>query len=93
MIKFYYTSKLTLKKFLIIICILILYNIFDGFIDSNIQYDKKLKFSISNEDIFKEYNFPSLNESFNTAKPFIDKNLNSILINDKKEFIYNENPL
>lgn len=92
MIKFYYTSKLTIKKFLIIICILILYNIFDGFIDSNIQYDKKLKFSISNEDIFKEYNFPSLNESFNTAKPFIDKNLNSILINDKKEFRYNENP-
>jgi len=47
---------------------------------------------IKNENIYKEYNFSSLNESYNEAKDFIDKNLKSILINDKNLFKYKGNP-
>ena len=49
--------------------------------------------TIKKEEKYKEYKFSSLQESYNKAKNFIDKNLNSILINDKNQFKYNNNPL
>ena len=42
---------------------------------------------------YKEYKFPSLEESFNNAKDFLDKSMNGILINDKNKFKSSENPL
>ena len=43
--------------------------------------------------IYKEYKFPSLQESFNKAKNFLDKSSRGILLNDKSKFISSEHPL
>ena len=45
------------------------------------------------EDIYKEYHFDSLYESFNKAKDFLNQCLNGNLINDKTLFKSSEEPL
>ena len=44
------------------------------------------------KNLYKEYKFNSLQESFNKAKDFLDKSSKGILINDKKQFKSSENP-
>ena len=46
----------------------------------------------SNQDKFIDYKFPSLKDSFNKAKPFIDKCAKLIFINDKTKFNSSEKP-
>ena len=60
-----------------------------------LRRNKSLNFivPVNKENIYKEYNFSSLHESFNNAKDFIDKSLNGILINDKNKFNFSSNPL
>ena len=40
-----------------------------------------------------EIAFKTLNESFNSAKDFLDKGIKGILIQDKQKFILSENPI
>jgi len=45
-----------------------------------------------NENLYKEYQFPPLQESFNKAKDFLDKCSKGILINNKKDFKFSQKP-
>ena len=58
--------------------------------DTNISFEESK--SQINENLYKEYNFPPLQESFNNAKDFLDKCSKGILINNKKEFKLFSNP-
>ena len=67
--------------------------IFNALIKLSIQIKIKKNNLIQNENVFKVYNFSSLTDSYNDAKDFIHKNINSILIHNKNLFKSNENPL
>ena len=52
--------------------------------DTDLSFEESKK--IINKNLYKEYKFNSLQESFNKAKDFLDKNSKGISINDKKQF-------
>ena len=58
--------------------------------DTDLSFEESKK--IINKNLYKEYKFNSLYESFNKAKDFLDKSFKGILINDKKQFKSSENP-
>ena len=61
------------------------------YIENNNIFWKDNK-NIQNESLYKEYKFPSLEESFNKAKDFLNKCSKGILINNKTEFKSSLNP-
>ena len=58
--------------------------------DTDLSFEERKK--LINKNLYKEYKFNSLQESFNKAKDFLDKSSKGILINDKKQFKSSENP-
>ena len=84
----YFEINWIFLKYTIIFIFLVLKTLFYFFLKSNLKKNTLIK----KEKIYKQYNFSSLNESYNEAKDFIDKTLNLILINDKNQFKYNKNP-
>ena len=58
--------------------------------DTDLSFEESKK--LINKNLYKEYKFNSLQESFNKAKDFLDKSSKGILINDKKQFKSSENP-
>lgn len=77
----------------LIILILILTTICNFYLKLTHKINIRKKVPITNENIYKKYNFASLRESYIESKDFINKNLKSILINDKNQFKNDENPL
>ena len=91
-----------MDKSKLIICIIIFFsNIYFNkfFINTN----KILKFKKNDiyefernvpkkEDIYKEYNFDSLSQSFTKAKMFLDNNMKGNLINNKSLFSFSQKP-
>ena len=61
------------------------------YIENNNLFWKDNK-NIQNESLYKEYKFPSLEESFNKSKDFLNKCSKGILINNKTEFKSSLNP-
>ena len=53
---------------------------------------KNKKYIPTKEAIYKKYSFPSLRQSFQNSKDFLDKAIKGILINDKNKFHSSENP-
>ena len=98
-IKFFF-RKLNLIKCILFSIIIFFFIWFLFFIISHsIFYSiKNLHFISKNkiprkEDIYKEYKFDSLEDSFNKAKNFIYKCSKGIFINDKSKFKSSKNPL
>ena len=58
--------------------------------DTDLSFEESKK--LINKNLYKEYKFNSLQESFNKAKDFLDKSSKGILINDKIQFKSSENP-
>ena len=88
--KSYFRKIFVINKYLIILIFASFYIFFPKL---NYKTSIRENIIIKKENIYKESNFSSIEESYSKAKNFIDKNLNGILINDKNEFKDNENPL
>ena len=94
---FFYKSNLAKYFFILIvllffICLLffiISHSIFISKDNLNFKFDKTPR----KEDIYKNYTFDSLQDSFNKAKDFLHKCSEGILLNDKSKFKKSNHPL
>ena len=97
--KFFFCKLNLIKCFLISIIIFSFIWFLFFIIYHSIFYSiKNLNFISKNniprkEDIYKEYKFDSLQDSFNKAKNFLDKCSKGIFLNDKSKFKSSRHPL
>ena len=96
----FFICKSNLVKYFFILIVLLFFILLSFFIIShsifikinNIDFILKDK-NPKKEDIYRNYTFDSLQESFNKAKNFLDKCSKGILLNDKSKFKESNHPL
>ena len=96
----FFICKSNLVKYFFILKVLLFFILLSFFIIShsifikinNIDFIFKDK-NPKKEDIYRNYTFDSLQESFNKAKNFLDKCSKGILLNNKSKFKESNNPL